>query len=531
MLLGATDYIRKGVAMEKKSGIVKKVAIAAAVVVAMAAGLLVYLNAQKFSATTMRLLKTQGDVKLFEQQKEKSIVENLRLSNGNSIHTAIESLASIALDDAKLVTLNGDSSAEFEQNGKKLNIKLTEGSLFFEVTKKLAADETFDIRTSSMTVGIRGTSGYVAIDEDGHETLYITDGKVIVTGTNPITGEVKTIEVKAGQRVQIYLYNDRKVDSIMFSLEDVTEDQLGKEITDRLIENEELMAKVINDTGWSKELIMGMELIPEDNVPASPEPPTTPDGDGGGSGSDGSGNEESSEGGSDNSDEAIVTDEAGALSSEGEDAVIEEAGEGSENTDASENGKSSDEAAAKKPTTRATVTKNNDAAASASTLQGFTPGQAPLMVFLPPEVPVDSTQQAQQAQPAASAPAPDYNAPAPSNDSGSYSEPESYSPPAPSNNDGGKAPDKIDENQGHPDENWNDGNPDENWDKDNWDQDNPDKDNWDQWSQDNPDDGNSDGGDPSGGDPNGIDNDNGKQEGNDNDSGRTDGGDGDQGNG
>lgn len=253
----------------KKTFSIKKIAVIVAILMASVAGIIIFIYAQRLTATTMRLLKMQGIVKLFDKEKEKTIIDNIRLANGNAIKTESASLAAIALDDSKVVTINDESRAQFEQKGKKLNIKLTDGSLFFEVSKKLAADETFDIRTSSMVVGIRGTSGYVAVDEEGYETLYITDGEVEVIGTNPVTGEKKTIRVKAGQRIRVYLYNDRPKDSIMFALEDVSEDDLKQAIKDRLIENDNLLAKVCNATGWDKDKILGIEEIPEDVIPAN----------------------------------------------------------------------------------------------------------------------------------------------------------------------------------------------------------------------------------------------------------------------
>ncbi|MBQ9862396.1 MAG: hypothetical protein IJM28_00645 [Lachnospiraceae bacterium] len=116
-----------------------------------------------------------------------------------------------------------------------------------------------------MVVGIRGTSGYVSCDEDGHEYVLTTDGSVHVIGTNPVTGEIKEIDVPAGSKIVVYLYNDRTVDSIMFALEPVTEDEIPEFVIARLQENEELLDKVVNDTGWSKPVIMGEEEAePED---------------------------------------------------------------------------------------------------------------------------------------------------------------------------------------------------------------------------------------------------------------------------
>ena len=244
---------------ENKKKIGKKgIIIIAIVALLLIAGLIIFfLFRGKIRATTMRLLRLEGTVSMEENGREKAVKENLRLKSGNALNTEIESLVSIGLDDAKVVTMNETSRAEFTQKGKYLDLNLTKGSLFFEVDKPLEDDETFEIRTSTMVVGIRGTSGYVSV-EGGIEELIITDGHVHVIGTNPVTKEVKEADVYAGQRLRVYLYNDRKVDSIMFELEDITERQLPEFVLRMLRENPTLLDKVIKATGWDKPWILGL---------------------------------------------------------------------------------------------------------------------------------------------------------------------------------------------------------------------------------------------------------------------------------
>lgn len=224
--------------------------------------MILYFNS-RITATTMRILRLEGEVTLEEDGKNKTVRESLRLNSGNALSTALKSLVSIGLDDTKIVTLDERSRAVFEQSGRQLELKLTDGSLFFEVSQPLTDEETFDIKTSTMIVGIRGTSGWVSVDGE-HESLIVTDGVVHVTGTNPVTGEVKEIDVKAGQRVNVYLYNDRKIDSIMFEVIEVTERDLPEFLLERLRENPALLDKVCRETGWDKPWILG---ITEDEVP------------------------------------------------------------------------------------------------------------------------------------------------------------------------------------------------------------------------------------------------------------------------
>ncbi|MCR5739888.1 MAG: FecR domain-containing protein [Lachnospiraceae bacterium] len=264
----------------------KKIIVIAIIAVLLIAALIIFLVFRsKIRATTMRLLRIEGTVSLEENGSHKTVKENLRLKSGNALKTGSQSLVSIGLDDYKIVTMDELSRAEFNQQGKWLNLNLTDGALFFEVDKALAEDETFEIETSTMVVGIRGTSGYV-FARNGEEGMIVTDGRVHVVGTNPTTGEVKEIYVSAGQRIMVYLYNDREVDSIMFVLEDITERDLPEFVLRILRENPELLDRVIAETGWDKPWILGTiddEPEPEpgnetgDNTEPAPAPEPEPE--------------------------------------------------------------------------------------------------------------------------------------------------------------------------------------------------------------------------------------------------------------
>lgn len=251
----------------------KKIIIIAVAVLLVAAVIVAFLYFRsQIRATTMRILRIEGEVSLEDNGKNKQIRESMRLSSGNALSTAIKSLVSIGLDDTKIVTLDEMSRAIFNQAGRQLDLELTDGSLFFEVQKPLEDDETMDVRTSTMIVGIRGTSGWVSVEGD-HESVIISDGRVHVIGKNPVTGETKEIDVSSGQKVSTYLYNDRSVDSIMFFLEDVTEHDLPEFMLERLREDPELLDKVVTETGWDKPWILGVEVQSLTPVPSvTPEP-------------------------------------------------------------------------------------------------------------------------------------------------------------------------------------------------------------------------------------------------------------------
>ena len=152
-------------------------------------------------ASSMRLVRTEGIVFLTDDSGSPlSIRENMRLYSGNTVETASDSRAGISLDKAKTVTLDEDSAASLHSEGKNLSLNLESGAMYFSVSKPLEADENFEIRTSTMVLGIRGTSGYVAAVNDSESIVILTSGHALITA---VTGDEQ--EIAAGQCVTIRL--------------------------------------------------------------------------------------------------------------------------------------------------------------------------------------------------------------------------------------------------------------------------------------------------------------------------------------
>ncbi len=240
----------------KKMPLGIKIACSAAVVAVIAAVIVVIVISRNgYVANTMRLLRVEGTVTIEDSKGgTKPVIDNIRFQSGDALSTGSDGLASVGLDDTKIITLQSDSRAEFTKQGKHLELKLTKGAVFFNVTEKLQPDETFEIKTSTMTAGIRGTSGIVYYDEESNrDALIVTDGSVVVTATNPDTGETKYAEVKGGERIQVFLYTDRKEDTVQFYLDEITEEDLSDFTLEMLVENDELLNRVCEYTGWDKE--------------------------------------------------------------------------------------------------------------------------------------------------------------------------------------------------------------------------------------------------------------------------------------
>jgi|GEM_PF-1133123 len=211
----------------------------------------------KLKATTIRLIRQEGTIELTGNDgKLRSLTDRLRFNSGDVLRTHTKSLAGLSLDDAKAVLMNEESCAEFhqEKKGKWLEIDLTEGDLFFSVDEKLKDDENFEIHTSTMVIGIRGTSGYVTADAQGRDVLIVTEGTVHVSGINPNTGEVIEEDVSAGHQVTVYLF-DRPTNSVKFHLESVSEKDLQPFPIFSITEEEPRLEKVCKATGWDPDLL------------------------------------------------------------------------------------------------------------------------------------------------------------------------------------------------------------------------------------------------------------------------------------
>ena len=154
----------------------------------------------KAEAAVASLVKTQGNVGVSDgRDKEIDIMENLGLYDGYRVGTREESYAWINLDSVKLTKMDEESEIEITKLGRKLRIDVLSGSLFFHITEPLAEDETLDIRTSTMGVGIRGTCGWVEVENENLMCVYLLQGKVECTIYDEDGGVLDSRTITAGQ--------------------------------------------------------------------------------------------------------------------------------------------------------------------------------------------------------------------------------------------------------------------------------------------------------------------------------------------
>ena len=155
-------------------------------------------------ATTMRLEKASGQVSVWDEQKETiERQEKQPLYSGYSVHTGAESYGWINLDDTKLAKLDEASVASVQQDGRRLQLDLEQGNLFFQVTNPLEEGETMEIRASDMIVGIRGTCGWI----QNSSVLYVLEGTV----SCEFASEGLSAQVSAGEKAFLVRSTENRI--------------------------------------------------------------------------------------------------------------------------------------------------------------------------------------------------------------------------------------------------------------------------------------------------------------------------------
>ena len=163
----------------------------------MTAGLLPLSACSGLSAATMHLRRTEGTVSVSNSSgKDIPSLDNLGLYSGYRVGTRPASYAWIDLDEVKLAKLDQNSEIAIEKEGRDLAIEVKSGSLFFNVTEPLADDETMNIRTSTLLVGVRGTCGWVDAN-NGLSRVYLLEGKV------DCSAEGQTVQIQAGEMAEL----------------------------------------------------------------------------------------------------------------------------------------------------------------------------------------------------------------------------------------------------------------------------------------------------------------------------------------
>ncbi len=200
------------------------------------------------SASVMRLEKIIGDVRLTSSGTETQIVEKMRLGSGDDITSYAKSYAFISLDSSKAVKLDANSKAQIKQNKSKYEVVLESGNMIFDVDKPLENNESLEIRTANMTMGIRGTCAQVEKRSDSVTSVSLLEGTVTCTLTDPATGKSQTVELHPGDHADLYTGSEY-VNGFQIVTRKLTMDDLRGFSQQYLIEHPALIQKIYDLTG------------------------------------------------------------------------------------------------------------------------------------------------------------------------------------------------------------------------------------------------------------------------------------------
>ncbi len=194
------------------------------------------------SASVVRLSETKGTVELYDENYELiTQTQDMKIFDGYSLSTGDESYAFVDLDETKLVKFEEESLCAFNESGKNISLELKEGSMFFNVSKPLEDDETFDITTSTTVTSIRGTSGYIYAENDNISSISLFTGKVDITLNSDL--EDDTVSITAGQKLSFNKENGT------VDISDIDLKDYGDFVLNSIAEDEDLLNEVESQTG------------------------------------------------------------------------------------------------------------------------------------------------------------------------------------------------------------------------------------------------------------------------------------------
>ena len=174
------------------------------IILSMLAGSVPVKAAEDVATQEMWLSKTQGIVAVYDTaNKPQKATGNMKLLSGYNIATSAASYAWINLDDTKLVEMDALSKVKFTSTGKNYVVDVIMGKTFIDVSKDLEMDESLMICTPGVITSInKGTSAEIRV-ENGNTTIVGLDGKLDCAVADVTTGQLKSVEVLSGKKVEI----------------------------------------------------------------------------------------------------------------------------------------------------------------------------------------------------------------------------------------------------------------------------------------------------------------------------------------
>ncbi|MBO5329003.1 MAG: FecR domain-containing protein, partial [Anaerotignum sp.] len=233
--------------------------------------------AANHTATTMRLAKTQGTVTVTNATGKKvTQTSNMKLYNGYKLKTGAKSYAWISLDDTKVAKLDASSVVSVQKSGQKLTLYLSSGNIFFNVKEPMKSGESLHIKTSTMTTGIRGTSGCVRVINPRVSEIHLLTGRIEVFAEHPELHLTKSEVLTAGNMATSLI--DREAmqltgEQVEIIVEELQEQNVCGNCATEVAADPELQERIEEETDMDVEEIVNdaEEKLAEDELAAAEE--------------------------------------------------------------------------------------------------------------------------------------------------------------------------------------------------------------------------------------------------------------------
>ena len=194
-------------------------------------------------ASTIRLMKTEGKVSIQNPNgTDISTQSQMKLYNGYQITTSSKSYAWLTFDEHKVVKVDANSIVEVQKKKEKVTLYIVAGNLFFNVKEPLKSKEGFHVKTSTMTMGIRGTSGIVTASKDGKSEIRLLTGKVHVYVEEAVHDSRTSYVLEPGQLLYCNaLQDEKKAETIAVTMK---EEDVPSFAVKEVVEDKQLQEKV-----------------------------------------------------------------------------------------------------------------------------------------------------------------------------------------------------------------------------------------------------------------------------------------------
>ena len=274
--------------------------IALAMIVALMLNIWSAALAESYSANVMRLLNYEGEVYILDADgNARFLMENVRFNSGESLSTGAKAMASVSLDAAKILTLDSMTQVTFAKENNRMTLTLSSGRLLLDVQEKLDENESFDIQTSTMTVGIRGTVVYLTSFDGSEEEinkallesnesfrellnrtlpngysgnfsqLVVLEGTAVATYQDT-NGQAQSVSVHAGEKITVV--DDHREEA---AVSQAMGHDLGSDMVE-FIKNDPVLSEKVEEASDILKADTGKQEtetgIPEENEPEKKEP-------------------------------------------------------------------------------------------------------------------------------------------------------------------------------------------------------------------------------------------------------------------